>query len=120
MQVEVIQQHNDAPSAYLDFLAHRPEGFQHVCSWFDSRPAFEEGYGRLESAGLECIHEGKGRGVDIRFAYFRSPKDPFGPQFEIAEALVPFARGWSEHLKALAADWDGNDPIRTVDRIVPK
>ncbi|MGE0679867.1 MAG: VOC family protein [Candidatus Binatia bacterium] len=32
-QVELIQQHDDNPSAYRDFLLSGREGFQHVSSW---------------------------------------------------------------------------------------
>ena len=33
LQVELIEQHDDRPSAYRDFLAAGREGFQHVSSW---------------------------------------------------------------------------------------
>ncbi|MDX2155302.1 MAG: VOC family protein [Hyphomicrobiaceae bacterium] len=33
VQIELIQQRNDAPSMYLDFLASGPEGLQHVSTW---------------------------------------------------------------------------------------
>ena len=31
MQIELIQQHNDAPSMYQDFINECGEGIQHVC-----------------------------------------------------------------------------------------
>jgi hypothetical protein len=114
LQIEIIQQHNDVPSAYRDFLNHMPEGFQHVCSWFDSRPAYKAGYQRLVDAGLECVHEGTGKGLDIRLAYFRSPENPYWPHFEIAEALRPEVANRIESLQGLAQGWDGKDPIREI------
>lgn len=119
LQFEVIQQHNDAPSAYRDFIANRPEGFQHCCSWFESREEFLMAYNRLLYEGLECVHEGYGRGFDVRFAYFRSPSDPYAPHLEIAEALVPQVRGWVDKLQKLAATWDGKDPLREANFVHP-
>jgi len=111
LQVEIIQQHNDAPSAYLDFLAAGREGFQHVSPWFDTPEAYDAAYARLAASGLEVVHEGHSAGSDIRFAYF-SAKEGGWPQFEISEALRPAIRPLSEDLQRQAAEWDGTDPIR--------
>ena len=35
LQIELIQQHNDAPSMYRDFLAAGREGLQHLAYWTD-------------------------------------------------------------------------------------
>jgi len=34
LQIELIQQHDDKPSIYQDFLIQGREGLQHVSSWF--------------------------------------------------------------------------------------
>ena len=36
MQIELIEQHNDAPSPYLDFLNQRGPGLQHVSVWSEN------------------------------------------------------------------------------------
>src|SRR5580658_3016253 len=35
VQIEVIQQHNDVPSAYTEFLSAGREGAQHLSIWLD-------------------------------------------------------------------------------------
>jgi catechol 2,3-dioxygenase-like lactoylglutathione lyase family enzyme len=112
LQIEVIQQHNDAPSAYLDYLAAGGNGMQHAGAWYADRASYQAAYDRLVAQGLECAHEGLARGVDVRFAYFRSPGDPAGVQIEIAEALAPAVAGRIALMEKLAAEWDGSDPIR--------
>ena len=37
LQIEIIQQHDDHPTGWRDFLASGREGFQHVSSWLDPR-----------------------------------------------------------------------------------
>jgi hypothetical protein len=112
LQVEVIQQHNGAPSAYLDYLAAAEPGMQHVGAWFGDRASYQAAYDRLAGQGLECVHEGRAKGLDIRFAYFRKAGDPAAPQIEIAEALAPPIGARMSWMEALAAGWDGRDPIR--------
>jgi hypothetical protein len=36
LQIEVIAQHDDTPSCYLEFLASGREGLQHLSSWFQN------------------------------------------------------------------------------------
>ncbi|MEM7504967.1 MAG: VOC family protein, partial [Pseudomonadota bacterium] len=38
-QIELVQQHNDAPSIYTDFLARNPPGLQHVGTLVDDLDA---------------------------------------------------------------------------------
>lgn len=46
-QVEIIQQHNDAPSVYADFVAAGGNGFQHLSSWFSDPDEYEAARQRL-------------------------------------------------------------------------
>src|SRR6185503_5307847 len=41
LQIELIQQHNDAPSCWKEFLVTGSEGAQHVGSWFADHQSFE-------------------------------------------------------------------------------
>jgi hypothetical protein len=48
-QIEVIQQHDDTPTIYRDYLADRPDGgLQHLAAWVDDIPDTLTG---LEDAG---------------------------------------------------------------------
>jgi catechol 2,3-dioxygenase-like lactoylglutathione lyase family enzyme len=111
LQVEIVQQHDDIPSAYTEFLAAGREGFQHVSTWLDSAEAYDSAYARLLASGLQVVHEGRTAGSPVRFAYFSGPAGGW-PQLEISEALSPATRPALERLQALAAAWDGNDPVR--------
>jgi catechol 2,3-dioxygenase-like lactoylglutathione lyase family enzyme len=112
VQIELIQQHNDAPSAYREFLAAGREGCQHVSIWFSDRDAYAEARDRLSSAGLTLVHE-SGLHAPARFAYFETDM-PGGLMVEIAEAKTPNVAGFFESIAEAARNWDGAEPIRNV------
>jgi len=108
LQIELIQQRNDAPSMYADFLAAGHEGLQHVACWYDSLDAPLELARRLGIAVGQsgCIGE---RG---RFAYLETEGHP-GTVLEISE--ISGAKGrFFEYVRTSAAGWDGSDPVRPV------
>jgi len=72
LQIELIQQHNDEPSLYKDFLDAGREGLQHVSSWVaDIQPEID----RLTAAGHVIAQEGTLAG-GIRFVYFDTEQHP--------------------------------------------
>ena len=74
LQIELIQQRDDAPSLYLDTLATHGEGAQHLAYW--TRDRFDEFTAMLIERGYQEGHAGRmgaGRG---RFAYFVHPEFP--------------------------------------------
>lgn len=111
LQVEIIQQHNDAPSAYRDFMQSGRGEFQHVSPWFADAADYDAAYARLQGDGLEIIHEGSIPGTDTRFAYFSAPGGGW-PQMEISEAMKPGPASMWTALQAVAQRWDGTQPIR--------
>ena len=67
LQIELIQQRNDAPSMYRDFLSGQPRGgLQHVAYWTQR---FDADMERLLGAGFEVGQSGQ-IGADGRFVYF--------------------------------------------------
>jgi catechol 2,3-dioxygenase-like lactoylglutathione lyase family enzyme len=106
LQIELITQLNDAPSAYRDFLAAGEEGMQHLACWCASKDAFDEKYRRLLEEGLEVVHEGRLGEIDIRFAYFSQPGGSW-PQLELCEGLMPGALQFFNMLDKLSKNWDG-------------
>src|SRR5207245_6600361 len=84
VQVELIQQHDDRPSAYRDFLAAGREGLQHVSAWL-SRTEYDETMARLLAAGAIVAHEGSIPGTGVRFAYFATDAFPGGFMYEMAD-----------------------------------
>ncbi|CAG2153077.1 VOC family protein [Cupriavidus plantarum] len=112
VQIELIQQRNDAPSLYrdsLDSLARGGEGMQHIACWTDD--AFDAFAARLIASGYVEGHGGR-MGMRGRFAYYLHPDLP-GNIVEISE----MAGGKGEYFKTIAAAamvWDGTDPIRRM------
>ncbi|MDB5826033.1 MAG: glyoxalase [Variovorax sp.] len=109
LQIELIQQRDDAPSLYLDSLNRGGEGAQHLAYWTDS--GFDENVTRLLSLGYVEGHSGR-MGTRGRFAYFVHPDLP-GGMFEISE----MAGGKGEYFREIrnaAESWDGGKPIRRM------
>jgi len=110
MQIELIQQHNDVPSGYRDFLANGREGVQHLGAFFADHASYNAKRAELLDRGFMLVHEGGSRARDMRFAYFAS-REREGLEFEITEALLPpFDQFWPR-LQQAARDWDGKELI---------
>ena len=121
LQIELIQQRNDAPSMYLDFLSRQPQGgLQHVAYWTES---FDADMKRLLEAGYEVGQSGQ-IGADGRFVYFdterfdterfdtegRDSQAGLGTIVELSE--ISGAKGrFFAHIAEKAAVWDGSDAI---------
>ncbi|MBO6634967.1 MAG: VOC family protein, partial [Parvibaculum sp.] len=56
LQIELIQQRNDAPSMYMDFLNAGREGLQHMSYWTTD---YQAAYDRALAAGYKVGHEGQ-------------------------------------------------------------
>ena len=113
VQVEIIQQHDDKPSAYRDYLAEGKEGFQHVSSWL-TRPEYDETIARVRGAGTVVVHEGVVRESNVRFAYFETDLAPGGLVYEIADVMDPSIYPLVSMIADAARGWDGRDPIRDI------
>lgn len=105
MQVELVQQLDDAPSMFRRFLDRTGGGQQHWATWPDDYDA------TLEAATCRGLVVGQsGRTARGRFAYLSDPQVP-DTAVEIAEVSAERSRSFG--LIAAAADgWDGTDPIR--------
>jgi catechol 2,3-dioxygenase-like lactoylglutathione lyase family enzyme len=113
LQIEIIQQHNEVPSGYRDFLLEGHAGVHHVCAWPETAQEYDRKRADLLAAGYELVHEGGTQEPIARFAYFRTTL-PGGICFELSEALIPWMRPMTETVAAAAVNWDGRDPIRYV------
>jgi hypothetical protein len=108
LQIELIQQRNDAPSLYLDFLHAGHEGLQHL--GYGTRD-FEADLARLLAMGYTIGHAGSvtGRG---RFVYLLTEGHP-GTIVELFDMSHGRDRVFAG-IAAAAHNWDGRDPIRTT------
>jgi hypothetical protein len=110
LQIELIQQHNDVPSAYTEFFAAGREGAQHVAAWYADHPTYDAKRAELIGRGFDLVHEGGSRKADARFAYFAS-NVPGGLMFEISEAMVPAGAANRLRMEKAAEAWDGKELI---------
>ena len=106
LQLELIEQRNDAPSLYRDFLDAGQEGLQHIAYWTED---FDDARARALEAGLVIGHEGR-IGDYGPFAYFDSTAH-HGSVIELSD-VGGAKRRLFEHIRAAAETWDGRDPVR--------
>jgi catechol 2,3-dioxygenase-like lactoylglutathione lyase family enzyme len=108
MQIEVIQQQDDTPSIFTEFLVAGREGFHQFAYWTEDFGATMQA---VEEAGWPVVWSG-GEDVGTRFAYVEPPNSP-ATIIEIME-LTETTRGMAKFVCDAAASWDGSDPIRNL------
>ena len=108
LQIELIQQRNEAPSMYRDFLAAGREGLQHIAFWTER---FDEDLARLRALGHEIGQSGT-IGASGRFVYLLTEAHP-GTVVELSEVSGPKGRFFA-HIAEQARSWDGCEPIRPM------
>ncbi|MDH4580743.1 VOC family protein [Pseudomonas sp. BN415] len=109
LQIELIQQLNDEPSMYKEFLDAGNEGMQHVAYWVTN---YDEVYNNALAAGLKVGHEGQIGGPQGRFSYFDTELHQ-GTVVELSDISGQKGK-YFEMIKEAALNWDGKDPIRKV------
>jgi len=109
LQIELIQQRNDTPSMYRDFLAAGHEGLQHVAYWTED---FDADFGRFEKLGYTVGQSGQVGGPAGRFVYFATEAHP-GTVVELSEVSGPKGKIF-KMIAETARTWDGSDPIRRI------
>lgn len=109
LQIELIQQRNDAPSMYRDFLAAGREGLQHMSYWTTN---YQADCDRIVGLGYRIGQEGQIGGPDGRFVYFDTEAHP-GTVIEVSDISGGKGR-FFDHIRKAAAQWDGAGPIRPV------
>ncbi|ODQ95968.1 VOC family protein [Mycolicibacterium holsaticum] len=108
LQVELIQQEDQTPSVFTEFLAARGEGFHQIAYWAED---FDATMQAVSAAGWPVVWSG-GEDVGTRFAYVEPPNCP-ASVVEIME-LTEITAGMAEFVRDAATDWDGSDPIRAL------
>ena len=110
LQIELIQQHNAAPSMYRDFLAASGEGLQHIAYWTDT---FEADLGRALAAGYRIGQEGSLGGPRGRFAYLDTEAGHPGTVVELSDRSGPKGEMF-RRIRLASEGWDGADPVRPM------
>lgn len=107
VQVELIQQRNDAPSMYRDFLQAGRTGLQHLAYWTEN---FDQDLERLLAQGYKIGMSGE-VGERGRFVYFETEFHP-GTVIELSEIAGPKGTVF-RIIRESSVGWDGSDPVRT-------
>jgi hypothetical protein len=104
-QVELVQQHNDVPSIYTDFLANNAPGLQHVGTLVDDLDEALDSNGfrdRIVQDGMTTAGQ--------RFAYVDTVLHN-GTMLELIETDDAMLGAFA-YMRKAAAEWDGSKPIR--------
>lgn len=109
LQIELIQQHNDAPSMYHDFLQAGREGLHHVAYWTKN---YRADYERALSLGYKVGHEGQASGPNTGFVYFDTETHP-GTVVELSDVSGPKGVAF-EQIRQASIGWDGENPVRSL------
>ena len=105
LQIELVEQHNDAPSIYRDFLRDNAPGLQHVGALTDDLDrALDEN--RLRTRIVQDGITASGQ----RFAYVDTVLHN-GSMLEIIETDAAMLKSF-DYMQNAARDWDGAKPIR--------
>jgi hypothetical protein len=109
MQIELMCQLNDAPSALREFTHAHGEGLHHLAYWTDS---FDAKLGAARDAGYQVWQSGAIASRDNRFTYL-STQAHAGTVIELSEVSGVKGRLF-EYIAQTAATWDGTAPVRRL------
>ena len=109
MQVELIEQHNDAPSIYRSWRVEGREGLHHVCIVVRD---MAEARAICATAGAKVMQEialpGGGEAIYV---------DAGGGPGSLIEMICFPAESYAffDMMHEAARSWDGSDPVRTIN-----
>jgi hypothetical protein len=108
LQIELIEQEDESPSIYREFLDAGREGFHHLAWWAEDYAAVARA---AAGAGWPVVHAGDTGGM-AQFAYY----DNGGATSTVVEVMeLTTATRWLAATVRRAADtWDGSDPVRNL------
>ena len=117
MQYEIIQQHDDTPSPYLEFLKRNPQGGLHHMAYYSTN--FNADIARVKSQGtdFQIVHEfltPDGPPFEV-YLEARNAADPLLVQLMYQGPTEPVFR----EMETISAAWDGKDPIRDLYAMMP-
>ena len=117
LQIELLQPLDDEPSMWRDFLLAGHEGLQHFACWQETPAAMDAALARAAELGYEIGQSGTA-GENGRFAYLCT-EGHAGTVVELSEACGAKAQLFRRVAEA-AEGWDGTDPVRRLQRLLPK
>lgn len=112
MNIELIQQHNDAPSVFRDFIEKHGFGQQHVAVMSDDLEADHRWLGEQGIALVQRLVNGNG----TQTMFFETALHG-GAMLELIERS-PATDAAFAYMKQAAADWDGKSPVAAIPQQV--
>jgi hypothetical protein len=111
LQIELIEQHDDTPSIYRDFLAAGRSGLQHVSAWVTCAE-FDVLRATLIDEGLSLAQEGTIAASGTRLAYYSTADMADGVIYEVSDLMDSRHIARVQFIEEAARRWDGTDPVR--------
>lgn len=108
IQIELIQQDDDTPSIYTEFLTSNGPGYHQLAYWTED---FDDTMASVRDVGWAVAWSG-GEDAGGRFAYLEPPESP-ATVIELME-LNEMTTGMTKFVRDAAESWDGSDPIRVL------
>jgi hypothetical protein len=108
LQIELIEQINDAPSYYRGFLDRFGPGLQHMSVWTTT---YEDDVRRHRERGVTLIVEAVLAGGAR--ASFHGDESVAGAVMEVLELTPELSRIFAM-IREAAMGWDGADPVRRL------
>ena len=107
LQIELIEQRDETPSIYKEFLDATGGGFNQVAYWMDDVAAVRDAAVAAGWTEVWCNDDDKDPGV--RFSYVEHPNAPMAivELMELTESNAPM----NEMLRQAAESWTPGDPI---------
>ncbi len=113
VQIELLQQQDDTPSIYKEFLDSGSEGLQHVSSWM-TRENMKKRKSSLIAQGVKVAQECTIASSGVNLVYFDTDNGSGGFIYEISDLLEPSHQERIKNIAKAAQEWSGHDPIREV------
>jgi len=107
MQIEIIRQHNDAPSPYREWRQGGGEGLHHVCI---AAADIAVARAQFTAAGANVLYRGGGNGAEWFYA------ETGGGPGSIVEVIQhsPASQALMDMVRNAARGWDGSNPLRRI------
>ncbi|MFE6822230.1 VOC family protein [Streptomyces sp. NPDC057690] len=109
VQIELLQQDDETPSIYTEFLASGQEGYQQLAWWVDDLDAAVKTI--VGATGWPVVWSSDDRKSPLRYAYLQPPTGHPAHVIEIMERTAA-TDNFAEMLRNAADVWDGNQPVR--------
>jgi Glyoxalase/Bleomycin resistance protein/Dioxygenase superfamily len=118
IQFEFLQQHDETPSAYKEFIERNPSGGLHHTAYFTPQ-GFDVALSGAKAAGteFEIVQEfidPEGTAYEV-YVEPKGKPNPLLAQLMVAGPMEPFFA----EMERIAKDWDGGDPIRDALTMIP-